>query len=140
MADEEVLLEEVGIRVTTTRVTLGSTTYPVNGITSVRVGSESPSLFPLVMLSTLGCVLGPVIGFVPGLGQQGGPNPVASIAGGVVMFGLVGLGIVMQLRGKSRYYVVLGTGAGERRALYTRDKDTAHRTRESIEQAVTRRG
>jgi hypothetical protein len=141
----EPILDERGVCVTTTRADLMGVTYPVNGVTSVRVTAVSPSLFPLVFLSSAGCIVGPAVGFALSLvlGQpsvDGEPSTLASVVGGLVMFALVSAGIVVTLRGKTTYVVVIGTAGGDRSALRTRDAEFARRVVEALNTAIERRG
>lgn len=149
MADE-VILEDRGVRITTTKALIGRTTYPVNGITSVGDAVERPTLtMPLVV--GLGSLvfggLGALELFVALLPPPPGQlveSATAMLIGGPLLMLLaticLGLAVRMWLTSAPRYFVVIGTAGGERRALGTPDREFAEQVRAAVEEAISRRG
>jgi len=144
-----VLLEEPGVRVTTTRVTLGDATYPVAGLTSIRLEQEGAGGLPFVL-----CAVGVVtllfagaltfVAFGFGMAPEANLGAVigtAIFAVGLGLFGLLILGwAAAAARAETPYLVILGTAGGDRQGLKTSDRARADRVRAAIEEAVTRRG
>lgn len=141
---EELLFEGDGVRITSTRATIYSTTYPINGITSVRVARKSPSIGVPVIVMTCGSFLGfLVLCFGTSMVSQTGQSPgvmSALVVPGSIVLGSWALGLWMISRGKGTYNVVLGTAGGDRRALGTKDKWFAEDVKDAIERAVIQRG
>lgn len=128
MGQERVILDERGIRVSTVTIRIGDATYPLRGVTSVRVEPQPRSPWPLALL-----VLGSCIG-LPDLGGlltrgEGGPCLLPALP-----MILVALALLFTTR--TRHVLKLGTGGDDRDALVTTDADTAHRVRSAIERAL----
>jgi|GEM_PF-5078432 len=148
MDAERVLLEEPGVRVTTTRVTLGATTYPVAGLTSVQLVQEAASFAPVLVFGGLGLGGFGCSGLFGLLAAQPAPpdNPngwlmIAGIAAGVAVLSVaLFVAMVRALLEPPSFVVRLGTAGGDRRGYATRDRERAEEIRAAIEEAVTRRG
>lgn len=147
MALEEVLFEQGHARVTTTKVQIGGTTYPLNGITSVRTLKRADSPLMGILLLVFGAsmlVMAAMCG-LPMLSPDATQDAATAAAPFFFFFGGGGaivllIGITTMRGLGTRYAVVLGTAGGDRQALVTRDGDFAAEVRDAIEQAITRRG
>ncbi len=148
MADETIF-EADGVRITGTRIEIGGTTYPVNGITSVGTkripgaASHGPLLF---LLGIGGCFLDLPMVLVAMilLTQEKVPT--------LVLFALVVLILLVLMlsgtlfyaasqakRGRNRVAVILGTAGGDRQAL-TGQEGLALDVKRAIERAIEARG
>lgn len=138
MKQDEVIYAYGGVRVTTAKVEIKGTTYPVNGITSVgtRVVKGAASHGPLLAICGIcGLLFGGSLlvmsNTAPGLFWFGG----MAIAAGVFLLVLAS----QSAPGRDRTAVILGTAGGDRQALVT-DEDAALSLKSAIETAIERRG
>lgn len=148
---EEVIFEDRrGAKVTNTRVMLHGTTYPVNGITSVRAVTIPPAngCAAMLVLVGIGVVLcGALFTVAGGMVLS---NAEAREGGFVVLIvgiSVLVIGVIVAVAAfysfnatKATYAVVIGTAGGDRRGLITSDRAFASAVREAIDTAVTRRG
>lgn len=147
MADEEVLLERDRVKITTTKAQIYGTTYPMNGITSVRTASKTDSPLGAVILLVLG--LGAIFVALSMAGVAFNEEAlqetrelaraIALPAGGIGIICAI-MGVVGFRQIGTRYLVLLGTAGGDRQALSTRDRGFADEVRQALEDAITRRG
>ncbi len=98
---EQVFLDERGVKVTKARFIVPDQTYAMSGITSVTFDKVNPS-------------------------KKG---PIFIIAIGLLMLGIeivarlffLAIGIVLFLRRKPTYYIILRSASGEKRALHDKN-------------------
>jgi hypothetical protein len=146
MAEEQVLLEDRGVRITTAKAQMHGTTYPMGGITSVRTRRVAPSPGGPILFGGggLAVLMGALlVGAVALPDEQSPLNP--QMMGFAVVLGLGGLALLAVAANaassaKARHVVVLGTAGGDRQGLSTYDQDFADSVRSAIEEAITRRG
>ncbi len=152
MVEERVLFEAKDARVTSTRAVFGTTTYPMQGITSVAIKAHTPprsaAPFVLAMFGLMAMMFGGFMGLaVLGAIEKGDGDGVVTVAP-VALAGLVG-GLALVLLGvgagrgkppRTRYTVIVGTSGGDRPGLWTLDKDHAEAVKASIEKALVARG
>jgi hypothetical protein len=120
MSEEQIFFEAGSVKVTSKRVVVGSQTYALSGITSVRFLQLKPRrLFPLALL---------VAGFL--LAKS---NPAASIWHYLIF---VAPGAVWLLLQRSTYTVQLNSSSGESRALQSKKRDFIEQVVAAINQAI----
>jgi hypothetical protein len=141
-ATEEVLFEERGVQVTTTKAAIHGTTYLLRDVTSVRAHRMAPPFLLPGAMGALGILMA-LCGLpmaITGVRQLIEPmfmvGLTALLVGGMLV--LAGVGLLMV--GRPTFAVMLGTGTGERRVLRTEDEDFAERVRAALEAAMTRQG
>lgn len=146
MDDEKVLFETDHARITSTRITLRGTTYPVNGLTSVRSVRTPPETggSAIAGVSGIMVVMGGLLAFV--IAVSGDDASAANLLAGCGVFslaigvGLMALGRSGVLSTPASYTVILGTAGGDRRAYSSNDEDVVDAVRAAIEQAIAARG
>ncbi|HMQ79982.1 MAG TPA: DUF6232 family protein [Ignavibacteria bacterium] len=106
--EEKNYYSDNSISVTSTRVMIGSTTYSLRNVSSVRTMFTAPSHIIDILLIITG-VISLIIGFAM-IKNSGG-----FCVGIGVLLGIIGV-IVFKSK-KNTYYVLLGTNAGEHKAL-----------------------
>jgi hypothetical protein len=129
---EQILYEEGGVRVTTTKVQIDGATYPVAGITSVRRESH---ISPLASVGALMILFGVAL-----LGAGGWLGSACIASGGAFGVGSIVTGLVLVLRARGGHALVLGTAGGDRPALVSDEEELVEGARAAIEQAITLRG
>lgn len=138
MAAEEVLFQQGHARVTTTKVQIGGTTYPLSGITSVSTKELRETPLPqlgLLFGGTAFLLLALLI-----LSNDAVPDKILANLFGAAGVATMAIGLIWLRSLGARYAVVLGTAGSERAALVTRDQTFATAVRDAVEQAITRRG
>ena len=126
---EEVLLEQGNIKVTTSRLLIGSKTFAISNITSVVFGKIKANKLPAIIVVIAGVFIllfgialdAVLIGLILG---------GATIAGGVFIF----------QNAVDRYSVRLESASGESDALSSKDKEWIRKIVDAINEAIIRRG
>ena len=127
MATSETPLLELGdVRVTNTKVTIGSTSYFLANITSVKLVEDNKIRTYGILAAVIGVII--VVMGIAARDSILGVAGVVAVAVGVVMYRL---GVVWELN--------LTTGAAERQALRSRDKASVVRVLAAINVAVENR-
>lgn len=166
MADEEVLFEGKGVRITSTRAEIHGTTYAMNGVTSVARRKRAPQngvALVLVVVGLVGLLSCGGLGGLSFLARQrilaertssmgsvqlrevearaAEQAPLMTLGALGAVFGAGGL-LVGSLSWSRRttHVVLLGTAGGERAALRTPHQDLADSVATAIESAIVRRG
>jgi hypothetical protein len=105
-----------GIVITTKRIVIGASTYPLRHITAVRMVSIRPRITPAFLMLSGGLTLALMI-FLFNDPEKIAPVPAYLIPGGLIVGGLAWM---FSLR--TRYALVLSTASGEVHALTSRDQ------------------
>jgi hypothetical protein len=116
-----------GVKITNTRFIVENTTYPINGITSVRTSEIPPNKTGSIFLIVLGAIL-TLLGF-----SSNGSN--ITIAG--VIFIVIGIIWLMSL--KTWYALRISTSAGEKDAVTSKDEDYIRHIA-ALNEAIIHRG
>jgi hypothetical protein len=121
--------DDGGVRVTSSRLIIGQTTYAMLNITSVSCAAQPPSrIGPLFFL-----IIG-ALSLVGGLtaSQMGG------LAGyGVALFAIGGLWWKMQ---KTKYHLRIASASGEANAVTSKDKRRVDGIIQAVNEAIIGRG
>lgn len=102
------------ITVTSSRIIVGSTTYSLRNISSVKMTYVDPSHIFEIILILIGIIS--LISGIPMIKNSGG---ICIVLG--VLLGVAGYFIYKSK--KTTYYVVLGTNSGEQKALFSTDSN-----------------
>jgi Family of unknown function (DUF6232) len=115
-SNEETIYADHGVVVTTARVTILGTTYPLRNIASVRMTFTPPRALPAILVLVVGLmILGDA--FVQRHGST--PAPVGVyVLGGVMTVGA----ILRMFIAKTKYHVNLSSAAGEVNALTSKNR------------------
>ena len=129
-AAETVLHQDGDVTVTTTRLVVGATMYPVRGLTAVQGVTIAPSRVAAQVLALMAVVLTclSVLLFASDAG-----SPLA-LALPVV---LLGLSVVAFVRAKSLYAVRVWTAGGQVDAVVLRDWPRVYAIVEALHRAVS---
>ncbi len=119
--DEKIIFKQRGVTVTPTRFVVYGTTYPINGISSVRVLIEKPSKKWPILLICAGVLFFLFSQFALGLF-------------------LAGFGILLLILWKPTYYISLRVASGEARAVNSKDRDFVHAVLDAVNSAIAARG
>jgi hypothetical protein len=123
MSEEQTFFEAGVVKVTSKRVVVGSQTYALSGVTSVRFHQLKPRrLFPIALI---------VGGFL--LAKS---NPAASIWH-YLLFAMPG--VLWLLLQRSTYTVQLNSSSGESRALQSKNRGFIEQVVAAINQAIVAR-
>lgn len=112
---EEDVYSDGGILITTKRVVIGASTYPLRHITAVRMVSIHPRVIPPFLMLAGGLTLALMI-FLFNDPEKKAPFPPYLMPAGLIVGGLAWM---FSLR--TRYALVLSTASGEVHALTSRD-------------------
>ncbi|MGF6776149.1 DUF6232 family protein [Paraburkholderia sp. GAS334] len=124
--EERTFLDEGGVKVTNARVLVGSQTYAMSGVTSVKHAVEPasrtvPVVCFLVAVATL-------------YFDHQDTNPILfAIAVAVV-------GILLWVLVKDKHFVILHSSSGESRAVTHTDRGFIHRVIQAINNSIISRG
>lgn len=134
MAEERVFLNDNGVYVSNTKVTIHGTTYATANITSVAKRFTPASKGCAVLLV--------VAGVIAVLGSFGAFN--SSFGDGVVAFlvaaGILAAGVAWFRALKPTFHVILASAAAERQGLSSKDEVLVDRVTTAINDAITHRG
>lgn len=129
MADEQTYYnDDAGVRVTSTRFIVGSTTYPLTGITSVTTGMIRASRGNAIWMIVIGLLVA-FFGFKmsAGIGMIG----VLLIAGGAIWLYTI----------KDQHVLRIATAAGETNALKTKGTpEYVDHVARALNEAIAARG
>lgn len=125
---EQTLFQDPNVFVSTTRLIVNGTTYPLSNVSSVRLLRRSPNYTGAFILTLLGVVFG--LAAFGGGGFGAGSIGLVMLAGGIGMF-----------RGlKSTYTMLIGSSGGEKSALASKNGPYMEGVVGYINQAIVARG
>jgi hypothetical protein len=130
--EDDILYRDSYVSVTSTRLIIGSTTYALRNITSVRMSVTPPNNTGAVLLMLLG-ILGGIIGGNIGF-MQNTQYGVMCIVAAVVT---VALSIIWMVKTKSDYHLGIASSSGEVNAL-TSTQEYIGTIVEKINEAIVR--
>jgi membrane-bound ClpP family serine protease len=130
MVTEEPILysNERGVSITATRATFRTTTYSIANITSVANHKTKPRRRPGILLAIFGVIV-MYLSLVFRFGDKG-------IVGIVMLV----LGIIIAVRAKGSYSVLITTAAGEHEAEFSRDEKYIQSIVNAINEAIFQHG
>lgn len=129
MAEEVVIYEKEGIKITNLRAVFGNKTYAMSNITSVTKGRQDASGCLPGGLAILGLLL-----VVTGFSSK--DNFLLVIVGLII----AGLGIATFLSRKPQHIVQIGSASGEINALTSRDEKHIVEIVKAINDAIIKKG
>jgi hypothetical protein len=124
--EERTFLDEGGVKVTNARVLVGSQTYAMSGVTSVKHAVE-----PAKRGFSILCLLG-AAGTLYYDHQDANPIMIAVAAAAV--------GILAWVLVKDKHFVILHSSSGESRAVTHTDRGFINRVIQAINNAIISRG
>jgi hypothetical protein len=125
-AHERVLLSEGYVSVSTSRFVVGSQTYPMANVSSVKsFTAPAKTGFPILLL---------VVGIIAGFSAFANKEAL------VVAIPLIALGIFLLRAAKPTFYVALTTASGEVRPVGSKDQAYVERIITALNEAVVARG
>ena len=127
---EELLHQAGEVQVTTSRFIVGSATYAIANLSSVRTHRKDPSMVGPGCVGLMGAFL-----MLGALAARGGEVAALLVSGAVV----VGLAVLIAKSLKPTFSVVLVTTGGEVQALSSRDWPYIYAIVEAINSAIARR-
>ena len=131
-AQEETLLSDNYVTVTTTRVIIRDTTYALRNIASVRMAFTPPKTGCAIILLIFG-IFALIVAFA-GFSQN-----VASGLGYFIFAAVIIGGAILWLRSlKADYHVAITSSSGEAKALTSKDKAYIERIVNSINEAIVK--
>ena len=132
MAEEETLYSDGTVSVTPARVVIGTTTYAVRNITSVKTTMTPPARGCATLVLAMG-----IIALLISLGVMG-----ESISAGIVVLIIAAsviVGAIYWRRScKPQYHVTIASASGEAHALASKDKAYIDTIVASINAAIVR--
>ena len=131
--EEQCLLNEAGVFISTSRFVSGSQTYAMSGITSVGAGTEHPSKVGAVLAMLFGAFI-----TLCGLGLLAVTKVGIAIV--LVGAGIVALGVMVWKSKVPMHSVLLRSASGEQRATSSKDMDLIQRIVAALNQAIVLRG
>lgn len=133
---EDYYFHDGDIVVTKTRFAVGSRTFVLAGITSVRCVEIDPSRVGPIIAAAVGLILGAMM--IPENASP--PSVIADIAPPVMMIAGLGTAAVWWIRQKPDFAVVCATASGEVMALRAQDEIYVLRVVQALTQAIIARG
>lgn len=130
---EETIYSDNVVAVTSARVVVYGTTFPLRNITSVGMSYTSPRMVKPVLLLIVGALI-LLFAFMP-LNDVKAPPEAYIIAGGM----MIGA-IVWMIVGKTRFHVRLATASGELQVLTSENREYIQRVVQCINEAMVRVG
>lgn len=120
--------DSAGVRVTSTRLLVESTTYAMQNITSIKRDSTPPSRVGPVVIFLVGALL--LLGGVSGSGL------------GMVIFALLMLavGAAWWKSQKTTYHLVIASASGEVKAISSEDKQRVDNIVQAVNESIIGRG
>jgi hypothetical protein len=129
---EQTIYRDNAVAVTTARVMIGSATYPLRNITSVKMTFTSPKVLgPVLML--LGGVFVLLLTTIPF--DPRNYEPIPGIAMGA---SFIFAGVVWMLCLKTKYHVDLSTAGGEIHLLTSKDRPYLEKVAACINDAIVK--
>ncbi len=125
---EQSFFNEGDVSVTQSRVTIGSTVYPINGITAIRTVAIPARRGYII---TIG-----VVGLLCLLSSIGNGSFMVAIIGVL----LIGLTVFLWRQAKPTHQLVFGTAGAEQQALSSKDSAYIVRVSRAINEALVARG
>ncbi len=120
---EQQLFNDNDALVSTTRVIIGGTTYPLVNVSSVSLRASSVAFkYVLVVFFAIGAF----------------SSLVSKSWGGAVL--CIGIALMIWFIVKVKYRLILGTSGGEKTALKSSNRDYMTRLKDAIDTAVVSRG
>lgn len=120
--------DDGGVRVTSARLIIGSTTYAMLNITSVMRAVEPPKR------------IGPLLFLIGGLFIFGGGlsgSDLSAVVWGVL---LLGIGVFWWWKQKPQYHLRIASASGEANAVTSPDKDRVDKIVQAVNEAIIGRG
>jgi len=125
---EKIFFETGALKVTSTRFINGSTTYPINGVTSISSGEKEQSYANAGWAGFIG-----ILFFIGGVVT---PFSLGSTIFGILLLGAAFL-IVKSI--KPEYVITFGTAGGDKDGLVTKDKVFRDAVLKALNDAVSHR-
>ena len=131
--------DEKGVRITPTRLIIGSSTYAMANISSIKTATGDPSRWAGIVMALFGL-------FFIGLGfvvmSLGGSVSVTVFAAIVFLMGIavLGGGIAWAVLVKPTYHLRISSASGETDALMSKDKDYIAHVATALNEALIKRG
>lgn len=119
--EEKTFFEYDDVKITNTRFMIGSQTYAMSNITSVKAYEEKPK-------RTLG-IIGLIAGIIIAV-------QIEPIAGAIIAF----VSILLMFIQKTVYHVMLNTSGGETSALKTHQTEYLNKVVSALNEAIVHRG
>lgn len=142
MAEEKTFFQYEDVTVTNSRFMVGSQTFAMSNITSVKASEQEPKRFWPIALVVIGVLvlMGSVgVGLaIGGIGVKG----LAEVILGYVGIGLAigGIGVAWLLKQKTMYHVMLTTAGGETSALSSEQREYITKVVQALNEAIVARG
>ena len=120
---ERSIYKDENIEVTPSFVHVSGVSYPLANITSIRVVEDNQRRILGVIIASVGLLI-----------------PLAARTGGSVILGVLGIasGVALAVYGMV-WHLIITTGASERQAMSSRNKDQATRAGAAINVAIAQR-
>lgn len=129
---DQLLYDDGGmVRITQSQIIIAGVTYPVYGVTSVRVQLEKPRTGWLTFFMLLAAFV--MIG-----GVFAASDNLFCLIVGALAFLTLAVVLYFETR-KKRYELIIGTAGGERSALSSTNESALHQAYHAISQAISRR-
>jgi hypothetical protein len=134
---EEIVYSDNNVQITTTRVAVLGTTYPLRNITSVRMTETPPSKGCAMLVGIVGAMLSLFLS-IPILLMMFdvGTFDLSALFVALLGFGMALGGFGVALTAGSTFHVIMGTSSGEVQALQSQDRDYIARITSSINDAI----
>jgi hypothetical protein len=140
---ENVFFQDENVLITSTRVVMAGTTYPLRNITSVRAAGESISRPGLTFGLSLGAISG-LVAVVSGAnyftGTSDGSTGISFVTSLLVFFLCTAIVWVARRQPRARYWIVIGTAGAESRAVSSLNAEWVVRIVRAINDAIATRG
>ncbi|MGD0682157.1 MAG: DUF6232 family protein [Terracidiphilus sp.] len=129
VAAEQVLLDESGVLVSNSRYISDGQTYAMRNVTSVKMGEEPPSRQGPLIAMAIGAVIA-IIGF----------NSNDGVIPAIIGLGIFLLGLLVLLKSKSTYFVVLHSASGEQKTKGIKDRAQIEKIVAALNHSIVLRG
>jgi len=120
--------DEKGVRITPTRLIIGSTTYTMANITSIKTKKDEPNRHPGIITSVIGII---ILAIFAAMGESAG-----------VVFGVLvlGGGIAWAWLVKPTYHLTISSASGEPDALSSKSEEYVKSVATALNEALIKRG
>lgn len=134
---EEIIYSDNNVQITTARVNILGTTYPLRNVTSVRMTETPPSTGWAMLVGIAGVLITwnvsiPILMMMFEMGRFNFSDLFVVLLG----FGMVLGGFGAATTAGSTFHVIMGTSSGEVQALQSHDQDYIARITSSINDAI----